>query len=44
MLTVSKDNPFYFITSVTHNRLPVFQTDFGKLAIQICYGNPFVIR
>ncbi len=27
MLTVSKDNPLYFITSVTHNRLPVFQTD-----------------
>lgn len=27
MQSVSKDNPFYFITSVTHKRLPVFQTD-----------------
>ncbi|MEQ1606172.1 MAG: transposase [Pyrinomonadaceae bacterium] len=27
MQTISKDNPFYFITSVTHHRLPVFRTD-----------------
>jgi putative transposase len=27
MQSISKDNPFYFITSVTHKRLPVFQTD-----------------
>lgn len=27
MLTVSKNCPFYFITSVTHHRLPVFRTD-----------------
>ena len=27
MPPISKNNPFYFITSVTHNRLPVFRTD-----------------
>ena len=27
MQTVSKDNPFYFITSVTHKRLHVFRKD-----------------
>ncbi|MFZ1701128.1 MAG: transposase [Pyrinomonadaceae bacterium] len=26
-MQISKNNPFYFITSVTHNRLPVFRTD-----------------
>ena len=34
MQTVSKNNPFYFITSVTHHRLPVFRTD--KLKEIIC--------
>lgn len=27
MTRISKDNPFYYLTSVTNNRLPVFQTD-----------------
>ncbi len=27
MISISKNNPFYYITSVTHKRLPVFQTD-----------------
>lgn len=27
MQTVSKDKPFYFITSVTHQRLAVFRKD-----------------
>ena len=27
MPTISKDNPCYYITSVTHNRLPVFRTN-----------------
>jgi REP element-mobilizing transposase RayT len=31
---ISKNNPLYFITSVTHNRLPVFRT--GKLKELIC--------
>ncbi len=31
MQTVSKDNPFYFITSVTHQRLPVFRKDEFKM-------------
>jgi REP element-mobilizing transposase RayT len=30
-LTISKDNPCLFITAVTKNRLPVFQTDAIKL-------------
>jgi putative transposase len=34
MQTISKDNPFYFITAVTHRRLPVFQTD--KLKAVMC--------
>src|SRR5437867_2113838 len=31
---ISKDNPFYFLTSVTHKRLPVFQKD--KLKTILC--------
>jgi putative transposase len=27
MIRISKDNPFYYLTSVASNRLPVFQTD-----------------
>jgi len=27
MIRISKDNPFYYLTSVTNNRLPVFRTD-----------------
>ncbi len=27
MISVSKNTPFYYITSVTHKRLPIFQTD-----------------
>lgn len=27
MISVSKNTPFYFITSVTHDRLPIFRTD-----------------
>jgi REP element-mobilizing transposase RayT len=34
MFTISKDTPAYFITSVTHNRLPVFQT--SKLKDLVC--------
>jgi REP element-mobilizing transposase RayT len=34
MPPVSKNNPFYFITSVTHNRLPAFRTD--KLKKILC--------
>lgn len=34
MQSISKDNPFYFITSVTHKRLPVFQTN--KLKEIVC--------
>ena len=34
MPLISKNNPFYFITSVTHNRLPVFRTD--KLKEILC--------
>lgn len=34
MQTVSKNNTFYFITSVTHKRLPVFRTD--KIKEIIC--------
>ena len=30
MFQVSRDNPAYYLTSVTHNRLPVFQTDAVK--------------
>ena len=26
-MRISKDNPFYYLTSVTNNRLPVFRTD-----------------
>ena len=26
-MRISKDNPFYYLTSVTNNRLPVFQTE-----------------
>ena len=32
-MRISKDNPFYYLTSVTNNRLPVFRTDkFKKIA------------
>jgi REP element-mobilizing transposase RayT len=27
MFQVSRDNPAYYLTSVTHNRLPIFRTD-----------------
>ena len=27
MFQISRDNPAYYLTSVTHNRLPIFQTD-----------------
>jgi REP element-mobilizing transposase RayT len=27
MFQVSRDNPAHYLTSVTHNRLPIFQTD-----------------
>lgn len=27
MIQVSRDNPFYYLTSVAHNRLPIFRTD-----------------
>src|ERR1044072_1625325 len=27
MFHISRDNPAYYLTSVAHNRLPVFQTD-----------------
>ncbi|MEO7659628.1 MAG: transposase [Pyrinomonadaceae bacterium] len=30
MLSVSKNTPFYYITSVTHNRLPIFRTNAFK--------------
>ena len=26
-MRISKDNPFYYLTSITNNRLPVFRTD-----------------
>jgi REP-associated tyrosine transposase len=34
MFRVSKDSPVYYLTSVTHNRLPVFQTE--KLKHLVC--------
>jgi putative transposase len=33
MFQVSRDNPAYFLTSVAHNRLPVFQTDAIKAVV-----------
>ncbi|MFN0279055.1 MAG: REP-associated tyrosine transposase [Pyrinomonadaceae bacterium] len=30
MFQISRDNPAYYLTSVTHNRLPIFQTDIIK--------------
>lgn len=30
MFQISRDNPAYYLTSVTHNRLPIFQTDAVK--------------
>ena len=27
MFQISRDNPAYYLTSVTHNRLPIFQKD-----------------
>lgn len=30
MFQVSRDNPAYYLTSVAHNRLPIFQTDAVK--------------
>jgi REP element-mobilizing transposase RayT len=27
MFHISRDNPSYYLTSVAHNRLPIFQTD-----------------
>ena len=30
MPTISRDNPYLYITAVTHNRLPVFRTDTFK--------------
>lgn len=33
MFTISKDSPAYYITSVTHNRLPVFKIDALKLVV-----------
>jgi REP element-mobilizing transposase RayT len=27
MFQISRDNPAYFLTSVAHKRLPIFQTD-----------------
>jgi len=30
MISVSKNTPFYFITTVTHDRLPIFRTDVLK--------------
>lgn len=33
MMRISKDNPVYYLTSVTNNRLPVFQkTNLGEIA------------
>ena len=34
MFQVSRDNPAYYLTSVAHNRLPIFQTD--KIKQVIC--------
>ena len=34
MFVLSKDSPAYYITSVTNNRLPVFQT--SKLKDLVC--------
>ena len=34
MFSISKDTPAYYITSVTNNRLPVFQT--SKLKDLVC--------
>ena len=33
MFQISRDNPAYFLTSVTHNRLPIFQTDSIKAVV-----------
>jgi REP element-mobilizing transposase RayT len=33
MFQVSRDNPAYYLTSVTHHRLPIFQTDTVKQII-----------
>ena len=33
MIRISRDDPFYYLTSVTHNRLPVFRTDVLKQII-----------
>jgi hypothetical protein len=27
MVEISRDNPAYYLTSVAHNRLPIFQKD-----------------
>ena len=37
MPQVSYDNPFYFLTSVTHDRLPVFQTDKLKTVLAAAF-------
>jgi len=34
MFQISRDTPAYFLTSVTHDRLPIFQTD--KLKQVVC--------
>ena len=33
MFRISRDNPAYYLTSVAHNRLPVFQKDFIKQVV-----------
>ena len=33
MFRISRDTPAYFLTSVTHNRLPIFQTDKVKAVV-----------
>lgn len=34
MVRISRDNPFYYLTSVAHKRLPIFQTD--KIKQVVC--------
>jgi putative transposase len=33
MIQISRDNPCYYLTSVAHNRLPIFQRDLMKMIV-----------